>query len=148
MPGCNCGGSSCSCLVEPGPGITVTGVGSADRPYTISVAAAYRNEDVSGSSYVVGGATGGVQPRTVESLDFLSPSGGTITLPGEGVPLPPLGSEILLDINGHPGAAITFTNTIGWRGGQPGAEKRGLYRFTLVSDSSSGPLWLGEYVGL
>jgi hypothetical protein len=36
MPRCGCSGSSCSCLVEAGGGIEVTGNGSADNPYVVS----------------------------------------------------------------------------------------------------------------
>jgi hypothetical protein len=39
MPGrCSCAGSSCSCQIVPGNGITVDGTGNASAPYQISIA--------------------------------------------------------------------------------------------------------------
>jgi hypothetical protein len=38
MPrGCGCAGNSCGCLVQPGPGVNVTGTGNASDPYIVSL---------------------------------------------------------------------------------------------------------------
>jgi|SRR5690606_24504800 len=35
MPGCNCPGQSCGCAFQAGPGLSLSGTGSANNPYSI-----------------------------------------------------------------------------------------------------------------
>lgn len=41
MPRCSCAGNSCSCLIQVGDGLTLTGTGNNAAPYTISLASQY-----------------------------------------------------------------------------------------------------------
>lgn len=39
MPRCDCAGSGCSCLIQAGPGIEITGGGSSTNPYRVTATA-------------------------------------------------------------------------------------------------------------
>lgn len=60
MPRCGCQ-DTCSCLIVPGPGMTIDGIGTLDRPYVISSETATLNErltfqDTTTVDFTVGGA--------------------------------------------------------------------------------------------
>jgi hypothetical protein len=38
MPRCSCAGNSCSCTIQTGPGLQLTGTGNTSAPFTISLA--------------------------------------------------------------------------------------------------------------
>jgi hypothetical protein len=41
MPRCSCAGNSCSCLIQVGDGLVLTGTGNNSAPYTLSLASPY-----------------------------------------------------------------------------------------------------------
>lgn len=152
MPKCQCAGSSCGCMIQGGAGVTVTGVGSADRPYTITSAPLYVEENLEAGDieYELGSRGAALSARSVFHLDFLEPEALIILPDGTGASaLPPYGSQIELFVNGQPGGEYTFGGLISWAGAlppAPPADARGFYRFTLFADPL--PYWIGEFVGL
>lgn len=41
MPRCSCAGNSCSCTIQAGTGLTLTGTGNDSAPFVVSLAANY-----------------------------------------------------------------------------------------------------------
>ncbi len=37
MPGCNCPGQSCGCAIQAGPGVNMTGTGTASNPFIVGM---------------------------------------------------------------------------------------------------------------
>ena len=144
MARCQCAGSSCSCQVVGGPGVTVSGVGSASNPYTISTAPDFYKltGNFAGSSFRLGGFAQPVGNRTVFEVDF-TPTGSYGILPDGSVdaPYPPVGGEIEVIVGGSSGDVTGISGaTITWFG-QPlpsGADKRGWYRFVFLGDRYAG----------
>lgn len=138
MPRCGCSGSSCSCSVVSGPGVTVTGVGSADRPYSISAAPLYQEWIGPGASYYL---EPDGNPNSVFYVDSTNMD-IYITLPGSpsGAQLPPPGSRIDIFVNGSSGMNVNFAGLFNLFVA-PGAEKRGWYSFVLIQGA-----WMGRFV--
>lgn len=144
MARCNCAGSSCGCSIIAGPGAIVTGTGSANNPYTVSVAPA--SYDVSGTittPFQVGAGTFQARNRTVLDMAPTMPGGYTILLPDGSVaaPYPPDGGVIELFIGGTSGQFTGFgASVINWFGtAMPaGADKRGWYTFTFLGNRYAG----------
>lgn len=41
MPRCSCAGNSCSCIIQAGSGLVISGTGNNSAPYTVSLAPNY-----------------------------------------------------------------------------------------------------------
>lgn len=108
MPRCSCAGNSCSCLIQVGDGLVLTGTGNNSAPYTISLASPYVP--------VAHGTEGG--------LDISNASSGalihvTLTANITGITLPTIdGAQIdLFFEQGTAGNTIVWPAAVRWPGG-------------------------------
>lgn len=150
MARCQCAGSSCSCLITAGPGVTVQGVGSADQPYVVGLSTNfYQIAFAAGAPtyYVNAPGVSDVGARAVFVVEINAATTAFIYLPdgSTNAPYPPLGSEIEFFVNGA-NATTSVPNwggaVITWHGTAPGASKLGWYRFVFL-----GTRWAGIYLG-
>lgn len=139
MPRCGCSGSSCSCLVVGGQGVTVTGVGSSQQPYSISATPKYEAWSGEGSSY---GLDVGGNPHAVFHINSLN-SEIWVNLPDGSIsrPMPPSGSRIEALITGMPGMTVNLSGPLWFIGDAPSTETRGFYAFTLIDSA-----WVGRFI--
>jgi hypothetical protein len=152
MARCGCAGSSCSCSVQGGAGVTVAGVGSADRPYVISSTPVSESVATSSTFYTVG--ENGTPPGSLNafSVEF----GGSVAtayiqLPdGTGsVPLPPPGAQFDFFVTGSPTALYQFYGgAIVWGTDQPTGNQQGWYHFVYLPTAGGSARYLATYLGL
>lgn len=152
---CNCAGSSCSCLFVAGAGVEISGVGSADRPYTISAGPVSDSVVLPPevTQYTLGvdtPALGAMNAFAVEfggsvaTADIIFPDGTT------GVALPPAGSQFDIQVTGSETADYNFISPAAfmvWVVDQPTGNQQGLYHFVYLPASTGEPRYLATFVG-
>lgn len=141
MARCQCAGSSCNCAIVAGPGVTVTGVGSANQPYEIGVVAYSYVVTQNASTYQIGAPNQTpIGSRATFIIDPTAPM--TVLLPDGSVeaPYPPVGTE--LDVYVQTTSAVNFGGAIIAWYGPAGATSQGWYRFVFRGDESLGQ-WTG-----
>jgi len=109
MPRCSCAGNSCSCAIQVGPGLTLTGTGNSSAPYTVSLASQYLSIPVPS----VGALDLSSVPAGAIVEVLLSASANSVILPV----LTP-GSRIDLFVKQVvAGRTITWPSAVKWPGG-------------------------------
>lgn len=139
MPRCTCAGSSCSCIVQVGDGLTISGSGNASAPFTISLTQSLIaiNQTVAGT----------VDLSTVQSgsVVFLSLSAAATgftfpTTPGIRFDL------VIKQITAS--NAVTWGSTIKWPGGtNPTVSATINYTDWFVLRNLGGSTWIGAIEG-
>ncbi len=139
MPGrCSCAGSSCSCSVKvTGVGIVVNGTGTADNPFTLSLAPAVAP---------ITHASGALDLSALTGISAVS-----ITLNGNATSLvlPAAGSILeLVIVQGTGGSrTITWPSTIKFPGGTDPVLSTVVGRYDWVRLVYTGGVWVGQLVG-
>lgn len=151
MPKCGCAGSSCSCLIEGGAGVTIEGVGSADRPYLISSAPVSESLtlELEQSTYMVGSGEPLGSLNAIQVEFDGDTTAGFIILPdgSNAVPLPPPGAQIDLFVVGSETATYSFGGgaILTWATTPPVGDQQGWYHFVYLPTTS--PRYLATFVG-
>ncbi len=145
MARCQCAGSSCSCLIVGGPGVQVSGVGTANQPYMIqSVPTAYDvTLDASSPPYIINSPTQSkVGSRAIFMVEVEDGEDATIFLPTgtSASPHPVRGAVIDIFVTGTVGSSnIAFSGeVITWYGPAPTTTTLGWYQFIWNGRTFSG----------
>lgn len=148
MARCQCAGSSCSCLIQAGPGTSVTGVGTASQPYIISSTPYYHSFTFTSSAYYYLNRPGvsDIGSRAVFDFDLDGTSTAYVFLPDGSVnaPYPAVGAEFDMIFTGSPGDTINFAGPVRtWYGHDSGpSNTMGWYRFIFL-----GTRYAAQYIG-
>lgn len=149
MARCQCSGSTCSCLIRSGPGVVVTGVGSASQPYRIDASPESYSETYPNVPEVYN--LGGPQtPLGVNATVFLEPLATTLTVTTpDGAnfgAFPPVGTRVDVFITGDPDLVVTWGGRgVHWFGDIPTTEHRGWYSLVLYLQEGDG-VWAARFL--
>lgn len=151
MARCQCAGGSCSCLIQAGPGVQITGTGSSNQPYEISITPNLYEVTFTPTSpvyYVNSTFISDVGSRAVFDVQIDPATTAYITLPNGTInaPYPAPGTELDFILAGTAGSSTV--NWAGpnfrWFGSAPSAgNKMGWYRFVFLGDE-----WAATYLGV
>lgn len=140
MPRCSCAGNSCSCLIQVGDGLILTGTGNNSAPYTLSLASPYVP--------VAHTAAGGLDVSAASSGSLIHV---TLTANITGMTLPTTdGSWIDLFLQqGTAGNTVVWPAGVMWAGGADPVLTTTVdwgdwYRIRKIA----GNVWLGAIVGV
>lgn len=150
MARCQCTGSSCSCAIQAGPGMQVTGVGSANQPYVLSAPPKYyvHNFNPGDPVYYINSAqVTDVGTRAIFVGDIADSYQAMIYMPDGSInaPYPILGAEVEFILSGTIGGSSTINwagGVITWHGVPPSTTQMGWYRFVFL-----GNRWAGVFLG-
>lgn len=137
MPKCGCAGDACACSIQPGPGLLVTGTGTASSPFVISLSPAPGDQPVSAAGPLDLSAYGGSAVVSV----LLNANATSVVLPSS--------SATHLDLIITQGAGgsktITWGSQVKWPGGTVpvlSTANNAIDWITLVRSGSAGT-WVG-----
>jgi hypothetical protein len=138
MPRCSCAGSSCSCAVAAGTGLRVTGTGSADLPFTVSLATPQIDLIQSDDGSLNLG-----QIEYGEAVDVTLDADATVVMPIEG------GDRFDLFVKqGATSKTISWPSAVKWAGGTPPKLSKKNGDIDWLTFRRVGPIWVGVVVAL
>jgi hypothetical protein len=138
MPKCSCAGNSCSCLVQAGSGVVVTGQGTSAAPYEISIAPSPGTVDFT-SPGTLDLATLGVSAVVRITL---SANASGITLPTNGSRL-----DLIFVQDATGGRTVTFPAAVAWPGGTDPVITATPLAADWITLVQAGGLWYGVRAG-
>ena len=150
MARCQCAGSSCSCLIQGGPGTVVTGVGTANQPYVVSAVPNVYDVVINAASpvYRINETfTSEVGARSVYNVEIDPAMTGYINLPdgSSAQPYPTPGAAIDVFVTGSiSNSVVSFGGgVITWYGPAPVGSTLGWYRFVWKAGTIN--TWAGQF---
>lgn len=146
MARCQCAGSSCSCLITGGAGVSVMGVGTADQPYVIQAIPNVYSTTLGAASppyYINAPFQSEVGARALFLVEIDDSATGTVMLPdgSSSYPNPVPGAVIEVIANGTLGGSSVINfggGVITWFGDGPTTSTLGLYRFVWTGTTFAG----------
>lgn len=138
MPGCNCPGQSCSCAIQAGPGVNVTGTGSAAAPFIIGLDARAVVIEQAAAGALDLTPYAGVPVITVN----MSASITDMTLPD----LPGTEVELFLMLT-QAGSTVAWPSGVRWVDGVAPVAASAVGKARWVRLRQTAGFWAGEEVG-